>query len=292
MHWLDSHRPERQALTMAQPFFWVDAFTSEVFTGNPAAVCPLNAWLDDSLLQKMAWQHGLSETAFFVRTGERRYHLRWFTPAIEVDLCGHATLASAHVLFSELGQVGDEVTFDSRGGPLVVRHTEKGRLSMDFPSRTAGVFQPPDRLAMALRKVPDTVSLGPSCWLVVYPKAEDVRSLTPDHPALAAFKPGRFIVTAPGDEPGLDFVSRFFAPDAGVPEDPVTGSAHCVLTPYWSARLRKGSLHAKQVSRRGGELWCTMAGDRVHIAGHAATYLRGQIDFEPTHSGHPYGVGL
>lgn len=278
MHWLDTRSLERQALIMTQSFFWVDAFTDQVFTGNPAAVCPLSAWLDDSVLQKIAWQHGLSETAYFVQTGERRYHLRWFTPATEVDLCGHATLASGHVLFSELGEAGEEVTFDSRSGPLVVRRAAEGRLSMSLPSRTIGAFQPPGRLAMALRKAPETVSLGPSCWLAVYPKAEDVRGLTPDHAALATFKPGRFIVTAPGDEPGLDFVSRFFAPDAGVPEDPVTGSAHCVLTPYWSARLGKERLHAKQVSRRGGELWCTMAGDRVYIAGHAATYLRGQIE--------------
>jgi len=264
---------------MSQAFYWVDAFTSEVFRGNPAAVCPLNGWLDDGLMQKMAWQHGLSETAFFVRTNERRYHLRWFTPATEVDLCGHATLASAHVLFFEMGLTGDEVTFDSRSGPLVVRRTGEGRLSLDFPALPVGVVQPPAILASALRKLPQAVSLGPARWLAVFPNAADVRGLMPDHLALASLKPGRFIVTAPGDETGVDFVSRFFAPESGLLEDPVTGSAHCVLTPYWSARLGRARLRAQQVSHRGGELWCVMAGDRVHIAGHAATYLRGRIKF-------------
>jgi PhzF family phenazine biosynthesis protein len=264
---------------MALPFYWVDAFTERVFAGNPAAVCPLDAWLDDALLQKLAWQHGLSETAFFVRTGERRYQLRWFTPTTEVDLCGHATLASAHVLFHELKVSGEEIIFDSRSGPLNVGRTERHRLCLDFPVRPIGERQSPDRLASALRQAPEAVSLSPTCWLAVFPKAQDVRGLVPDHDALAKLKPGRCLVTAPGDEPDLDFVSRFFAPDSGIAEDPVTGAAHCVLTPYWAARLGKNQLHAKQVSRRGGELWCTLAGDRVLIAGRAVTYLRGQLEF-------------
>ncbi len=253
-------------------------FTRRAFGGNPAGVCPLEAWLGRrSPGRSWAWQHGLSETAFFVRTGEHRYYLRWFTPVTEVDLCGHATLASAHVLFRELGLSGSEVTFDSRSGPLVVSHADDQRLKLDFPARPVGHPQSPEKLARALGQLPETVNLSPMSWLAVFPKAADVRGLEPDQTALAQLKPGRCIVTAPGDEPGLDFVSRFFAPNAGIPEDPVTGSAHCILTPYWAARLGKNQLHAKQVSQRGGELWCALAGDRVHIAGHAVTYLRGQI---------------
>lgn len=262
---------------MPLPFYWVDAFTDHVFGGNPAGICPLDHWLDDALLQKLAWQHGLSETAYFVRTAENRYALRWFTPVTEVDLCGHATLAAAHVLFEEMGLEGDRVIFDSRSGPLAVSRAAQQRLQLDFPSRPAGDPQSPETLAAALRRLPEAVSVGPTCWLAVFPCAEDVRRLRPDAEALARLKPGRCIVTAPGDEPGLDFVSRFFAPDAGIPEDPVTGSAHCILTPYWAARLGKPALHARQVSHRGGELWCTLAGDRVHLGGRAVTYLRGAI---------------
>jgi PhzF family phenazine biosynthesis protein len=266
-------------MSRSLPFYWVDAFTQQAFGGNPAGICPLETWLDDELMQKLAWQHGLSETAFFVRTDEHRFRLRWFTPGTEVDLCGHATLAAAHVLFRELELPGDEATFDSRSGPLVVRRAEAGRLSLDFPVRPVGEPQAPDKLGPALGKVPESASVGPGYWLAVFPDARDVRTLAPDQAVLATLKPGRFIVTAPGDEAGLDFVSRFFAPDAGIPEDPVTGSAHCVLTPYWAARLGKDRLFARQVSRRGGELWCTLAGDRVHIAGHAVTYLRGRLHF-------------
>jgi PhzF family phenazine biosynthesis protein len=269
---------------MSLPFYWVDAFTDRVFGGNPAGVCPLDAWPDDGLMQKLAWQHGLSETAFYVRTGNNHYHLRWFTPVTEVDLCGHATLASAHVLFREQGLSGDEVTFESRSGPLRVSRAEKDRLTLDFPVRPAGAIQPPEKLLAALQSPPQTVILSPVGWLAVFGQARDVRELVPNQAVLSQLKPGRCIVTAPGDEPGLDFVSRFFAPDAGIPEDPVTGSAHCVLAPYWAARLGKNQLHARQVSRRGGELWCTLAGDRVQIAGHAITYLRGQIDL-PQDSG-------
>jgi PhzF family phenazine biosynthesis protein len=263
---------------MILPFYWVDAFTSEVFSGNPAAVCPLETWLDEKLLQKMAWQHGLSETAFFVQTDEHRYHLRWFTPTSEVDLCGHATLASAHVLFQEMRISRNKITFDSRSGPLVVGIVEEHRLCLDFPVLSIGDTQTPGKLAQALGRVPEWASLSPMSWLAVYRTAQEVRSLSPDHVALAKLKPGRCIVTAPGDESGVDFVSRFFAPDAGIPEDPVTGSAHCMLTPYWAGRLGKKHLHAKQASRRGGELWCTLDGERVRIAGHAVTYLRGKLE--------------
>ncbi|MES2693270.1 MAG: PhzF family phenazine biosynthesis protein [Verrucomicrobiota bacterium] len=262
---------------MTLPLYWVDAFTSRVFGGNPAAVVPLTAWPDDTVLQKIAFENGLSETAFFVRTSEARFNLRWLTPAVEVDLCGHATLASAHVLFNELGQGGDTITFDSRSGPLVVTRRADGKLELDFPSLPGTPVAPNPALAAALGLAPQQLLLSKRAWLCVYPNSHDVRSLRPDHAALARLTPGRFIVTAPGESGDCDFVSRFFAPDAGIVEDPVTGSAHCVLMPYWAARLGRTALHARQVSARGGELRCEQVGERTRIAGDAVLYLRGEI---------------
>lgn len=261
---------------MNLPLYWIDAFTDRVFGGNPAGVVPLEAWPDDAILQHIAFENGLSETAFFVRTGDARYHLRWFTPAVEVDLCGHATLASAHVLFRELHLAAECVTFDSRSGPLTVTRRDADKLELDFPARPASPAPAPAALLTGLAHAPAEVLRSERMWLCVYPRAADVRSLRPDHAALAQLTPGRIIVTAPGDD--CDFVSRFFAPDAGIAEDPVTGSAHCTLMPYWSARLGRAALHARQVSARGGELWCELAGDRVKIAGRAVRYLRGEID--------------
>ena len=264
---------------MPLPLYWIDAFTDRVFGGNPAGVVPLSAWPDDALLQKIAFENGLSETAFFVRTAPDRFHLRWFTPLVEVDLCGHATLATAHVLFRELGQPGERVVFDSKSGPLTVTRRADGRLELDFPTRPgAPVDDAPVALAAGLGRTPDSVLRSARMWLCVYPRAADVVALRPDHAALATsgLSPGRIIVTAAGDD--CDFVSRFFAYDAGLAEDPVTGSAHCTLVPYWAARLGRTVLHARQVSARGGELWCELAGDRVKIAGHAVLYLRGTIE--------------
>ena len=259
---------------MRLPIYWVDAFTEKVFGGNPAAVVPLDAWLDDALLQRIANENGLSETAYFVRTGPARAGLRWFTPAVEVDLCGHATLATAHVMFTELGQVESPVVFDTKSGPLSV--TRKGPLmELDFPSRPATPAEAPADLLRGLRLKPAEVLRSERMWLCVYPAAEDVLSLAPDFAALGNVVPGRIIPTAPGRD--CDFVSRFFAPDAGIAEDPVTGSAHSTLVPYWAKRLGKTSFHARQVSRRGGELWCELAGDRVRMAGRGASYLKGQI---------------
>jgi PhzF family phenazine biosynthesis protein len=261
---------------MKRPLYWLDAFTSEIFRGNPAAVVPLDAWLPDALLQKIAFENGLSETAFFIRTGPARFHLRWFTPAVEVDLCGHATLASGWTLFHELDQMGDAIIFDSRSGPLTVAHRSDGLLELDFPSRPAQPATPTDDLLRSLGRAPQIVEKAETAWLCVYASANDVTTLSPDHAALARVTPGRMIVTAPGSD-GVDFVSRFFAPDAGIAEDPVTGSAHCTLAPYWAKRLDKAKLHARQVSSRGGELFCEPAGDRVKIAGRCVLYLRGEI---------------
>lgn len=260
---------------MKLPLFWIDAFTDRVFSGNPAAVVPLDAWLDDALLQRIAFENGLSETAFFVRAAPDRFHLRWFTPAIEVDLCGHATLAAAHVLFRELGQPGERLVFDSLSGPLTVVRRDADRLELDFPVRPATPSDASARLLEGLRLAPRQVLRTDRLWLCVYPNADDVRQLAPHHDLLAALTPGRIIVTAPGVD--CDFVSRFFAPDAGIREDPVTGSAHCTLTPYWAARLGRNPLHARQLSARGGELWCSLDCDRVRIAGRSALYLRGEL---------------
>ena len=259
---------------MNLPIYWVDAFTDRVFGGNPAAVIPLESWPDDGLLQRVANENGLSETAYFVRTGPARAELRWFSPSIEIDLCGHATLATALVMFGELGQHESPVVFDTKSGPLHV--SRRGSLiELDFPARPAQPAAPSAGLLRGLRSRPDEVLRSEKMWLCVYGTEEAVIALAPDHEALATAVPGRIIATGPGT--GCDFVSRFFAPDAGVTEDPVTGSAHCTLVPYWAARLGKSGLHARQVSRRTGELWCELDSGRVRMAGHGVLYLTGRI---------------
>jgi PhzF family phenazine biosynthesis protein len=269
---------------MKLPVYWVDAFAERAFQGNPAAVVPLHTWQEDALLQKIAFEHGLSETAFFVKLGKNRYHLRWFSPTVEVDLCGHATLGAAHVLFHELNLPGDEVTFDSKSGALTVARRSDGKLELNFPARPAASLSydvsavtssRESALVRGLGLAPDFVAKTDRMWICVYPQPEDVIALRPNHALLAGVVPGRISVTAPGRD--CDFVSRYFAPDAGIPEDPVTGAAHCTLVPYWAARLDRNELHARQLSRRGGELWCTLAGDRVKLAGHSTLYLRGEI---------------
>ncbi|HEY8994736.1 MAG TPA: PhzF family phenazine biosynthesis protein [Lacunisphaera sp.] len=261
---------------MSLPLYWVDAFTDTVFTGNPAGVVPLERWADDALMQRIAFENGLSETAFFVRTAEDRYHLRWLTPTTEVDLCGHATLAAAFVIFTQLGFAGDVLTFDSRSGPLLVTRLADGRLELDFPVEPAEPAGIPEDLTRALGRVPIAVLRSRTRWLCLYSCATDILALEPDHGLLRKIVPGRITITAPGDD--CDFVSRTFVPAVGIPEDPVTGSAHCTLVPYWSGRLGKKRLHARQVSARGGELWCEQAGDRVKIAGYCTLYLKGEID--------------
>ncbi|MBV8550313.1 MAG: PhzF family phenazine biosynthesis protein [Acidobacteriaceae bacterium] len=254
------------------PIFQVDAFSSAVFAGNPAAICPLEAWLPDATMQSIAVENNLSETAFFVPDGDR-FHLRWFTPACEVDLCGHATLASAYVVFHELGHNEDTVRFQTKSGELAVSRDGE-RLVMNFPSRPPAPIEPHRALLPALGGNPSEV-LAARDYLVVYASAADVKALKPDMRELINIDRFATIVTAPGDD--CDFVSRFFAPAKGVPEDPVTGSAHCTLVPYWAKRLGKTKLRARQISARGGELFCELLGDRVAMAGYAALFLRGQI---------------
>jgi PhzF family phenazine biosynthesis protein len=259
---------------MNLPIYWVDAFTDRTFGGNPAAVVPLDSWPEDSLLQRIANENGLSETAFFIRTGPASADLRWFTPAVEVDLCGHATLATAHVLFNELGQAETPFVFKSRSGLLAI--SRKGpMLELDFPSRPASPVPTPADLLKGLGARPRELLLSERTWLCVFETQEEVHALSPDFDALSRVTPGRFIPTAPGRD--CDYVCRFFAPDAGINEDPVTGSAQCTLVPYWAERLGKTQLRSRQVSKRGGELWCELAGDRVRIAGKSCLYLKGVI---------------
>jgi predicted PhzF superfamily epimerase YddE/YHI9 len=252
--------------------FQVDAFASRVFVGNPAAVMPLEAWLDDATLQSIAVENNLSETAFLVRHGPD-YDLRWFTPGFEIDLCGHATLASAFIVFTQLEPLREAVTFHTRSGPLVVTR-DGDRLVMDFPSRPPVACDTPEGLVRGLGRAP-LQTLRSRDLLAVFEREEDVLALRPDMQAIEALGVVGVIATAPGRD--VDFVSRFFAPGAGVPEDPVTGSAHCTLVPYWSQRLGKPKLHARQVSARGGELFCEDRGARVTLAGHAVLFLEGVV---------------
>lgn len=251
----------------------MDAFTSRLFAGNPAGVCPVPEWPADDLMRRIAAENNLSETAFLVDRGEH-YDLRWFTPAVEVDLCGHATLASAHIVFTELKKKATEARFETRSGPLVVRRSGD-LLVMDFPARPGQpVASPPPALLQGLGRPPLDV-LKARDFLCVYASEQEVRDLKPDFAALAQVESLGVIVTAPGAD--ADFVSRFFAPRAGLNEDPVTGSAHCTLVPFWSHRLKKKELLAHQVSARGGELFCTDRGDRTLLAGHAVTYSEGTL---------------
>lgn len=258
---------------MQLPIYQIDAFTDRVLGGNPAAVCPLPTWLDDDVMQAVAAENNLSETAFFIRNGED-FDLRWFTPTVEVDLCGHATLATAFLILSRLDPGRESVTFHTRSGALdVVRKGD--RLAMDFPAWPPAAMPAPDGLGAALGTAPDQVMFGHDRFMAVYADADVVRGLRPDFAALGRIEPGRVIATAPGDD--CDFVSRYFAPGSGIPEDPVTGSAHCVLVPYWAERLGRTNLHARQVSARGGELFCEHRGDRVTVAGNAVLYMSGTV---------------
>lgn len=257
--------------------FQVDAFAEQVFAGNPAAVCPLEAWLPEALMQSIAAENNLSETAFFVPEGEEggNYGLRWFTPQKEIDLCGHATLASAHVLFEHLGFAGQRLDFSTRSGVLTVSRADNV-LALDFPAKTVEPCAAPAALIEGLGAVPCEVHGGRD-YLAVFASEEAVRALTPDPRRLAELDRHGVIVTAPGGDGEVDFVSRFFAPKFGVDEDPVTGSAHCSLTPFWAARLGKATLEARQVSRRGGRLQCTLSGERVILRGRAVTYMTATI---------------
>jgi len=261
---------------MRIPLYQIDAFTDKPFGGNPAAICPLDSWLDDATMQNMAVENNLSETAFFVG-GDGKYDLRWFTPAHEVDLCGHATLASAHVVFNRLEPAADEITFSTRSGDLFITR-DGDMIEMNFPARPPTPIDHKPALLKALGGSP-RASLEAGFNLIVYDTADEVRELAPNMTDLAAADPGPVIVTAPGDQGkgGPDFVSRMFAPNSGIPEDPVTGSAHCLLVPYWSERLGKTELLAHQISARLGVLYCKDQGARTSISGQAREVLVGEF---------------
>lgn len=268
---------------MTIPVYQVDAFTGRPFTGNPAAVCPLpeggaGGWPSDGLLQAIAAENNLSETAFVMAGkggGQGRYALRWFTPAAEVDLCGHATLAAAFVLWERLGEDSPELAFETRSGELRVSR-QGDDMRMDFPARPPQLCQAPRDLEQGLGGEPREV-MAARDYLVVYGSEAEVVALAPDMVALARLDRMGVIATAPGEDPGTDFVSRFFAPRVGVPEDPVTGSAHCTLIPYWAARLGRTELRARQVSARGGEVGCRLMGDRVAVSGRAVLVMEGTL---------------
>jgi len=260
---------------MKLKIYQVDAFSSRVFAGNPAAVCILEEWLDDELMQQIANENNLSETAFSVPVNDR-YEIRWFTPEVEVDLCGHATLATAHILFNHLDYSSDRVHFHSpHSGNLSV--IKSGNLlTLDFPADTLEEMIVPELIVTALQTPPLKAFRGRSDFMFVYASQSEIESMQPDFGLLAHVGGRGIIVTAPGNE--ANFVSRFFAPQTGVNEDPATGSAHTSLTPYWARVLGKNKLIAQQLSARGGQLICELAGDRVLISGEAVSYMEGEIN--------------
>jgi PhzF family phenazine biosynthesis protein len=261
---------------MRVPIYQVDAFTDRLFTGNPAAVCPLERWLPDETMQAIAAENNLAETAFFVPRGTG-YALRWFTPTCEVELCGHATLASAQVIATQLHPGTSHIEFDSRSGRLQVDIDHRGgELCMDFPADPPRPISTPEELASILGVAVEQTMASRIGYLLAAISESALRTMAPDMQRLAELECRGVIVTARGSD--CDFVSRFFAPRLGVPEDPVTGSAHCVLTPYWAGRLGKSVLSARQLSARGGSLRCKLQGERVVLAGHAVLYLQGSIE--------------
>ena len=260
---------------MKIPVYHIDAFADRPFAGNPAAICPLTTWLPDKVLQSIAAEHNLSETAFYVPRNDGAYDMRWMTPEVEVDLCGHATVAAAYVIMDLRREfAGGTLRFHTKSGELSVTKVD-GRYALNFPARPPQPCPLPPNLAEALGAEPETV-LAARDYLCVYRTAQEVLALKPDFAKVAALDKFAVIVTAPGED--CDFVSRFFAPAKGIDEDPVTGSAHCTLIPYWANSLQKKTLFARQVSARGGELWCEHLGERVLIAGHAVKFSEGTIE--------------
>ena len=262
---------------MKTPFYQLDAFTRKAFGGNPAAVCPLEKWLDDDLLLAIARENNLSETAFTVRDrsdNDTDFHLRWFTPGGEVDLCGHATLAAGYVMLEILKLQDQVVSFSSRSGPLGVSR-DGDKLMLDFPNRKPAPAAPPKALASALNIQPRDILLGADNYLLVYGSSDEVLELKPDFPRLLACGAFGFLATAPGED--CAFVSRCFFPHWQIDEDPVTGSAHCTSGPYWAEKLGKPELFARQISVRGGELWLRVSDDRVAISGHVVPVIEGTL---------------
>jgi len=260
---------------MTIPIYQADAFTQNVFGGNPAAVCPLTEWLSDDLMQKIAMENNLAETAFIVKEKDG-FHIRWFTPTVEVDLCGHATLASAHIFFNHLGYEKNDISFNSKSGWLKVTKENNGQRTLDFPAdKYEAVEDVPAAIAEGLKIAVNKVYKGRFDYMVVVDGQSIIENLHPDFKTLATIKSRGVLVTAPGKE--VDFVSRGFFPQSGIDEDPVTGSAHTLLVPYWADVLKKKKLKAIQWSARKGHLDCELAGERVLMSGYAVTFLKGEI---------------
>jgi PhzF family phenazine biosynthesis protein len=254
--------------------FIVNAFSQERFGGNPAAVIPLLQWLSEERMQQIAAQNNLAETAFVIPEGND-FNIRWFTPTVEVDLCGHATLATAHVYFNHLGYDDDQIVFNSKSGPLPVRREPNGSLTLDFPVNRPVPTEPLAAVEAGLKAKPIALFKSTYDYMALFEKQSDIEGLSPDFKILSQIKSRGLITTSRGDE--VDFVSRCFFPQSGIDEDPVTGSAHTVLVPYWAGKLGKNHLSAIQWSKRKGHLDCTLSGERVLIGGFANTYLEGQI---------------
>ena len=261
---------------MRTPIFQIDAFATRLFSGNPAAVMPMKSFPADATMQAIAAENNLAETAFLVREGDD-YRLRWFTPAVEVPLCGHATLASAAVVMERLEPGRVRAVFHTASGPLTVER-KNGSYVMNFPARASEPISAPTGLAEALGAVPVEVFVNAFNYMAVLESEQILRGLTPDMAALARMERPGLIVTAPSDDSNYDFVSRYFAPAKGISEDPATGAAHCMLTPYWAKRLGKTSFRAFQASRRGAEIVCRLAGDRVELEGSCVFYLEGEVE--------------
>lgn len=264
-------------ITMKYKLYQVDAFTDKLFGGNPAAVCPLNKWLNDDILQKIAMENNLAETVFYVKQ-DNQYQIRWFTPKVEVDLCGHATLAAAFVLFNYENHFGESIDFYSpRSGKLIVRRYSDW-LTLDFPVDELHNTPISSEIVSCFDKKPLEAYKGKTDYMLVYEKESDIRDIQPQFEAISALKARGVIITAKGEN--VDFVSRFFAPQSGIIEDPVTGSAHTTLIPYWSKKMNKIEMSAIQLSERKGYLQCKFSGNRVEISGQAKLYLSGEISME------------
>jgi PhzF family phenazine biosynthesis protein len=262
---------------MKQKIYQVDAFTDKVFKGNPAAVCPLEAWLSEEMMQKIAMENNLSETAFYVKEGDR-YRIRWFTPTVEEGLCGHATLATAYVLFNHESHSGDVISFITNKSGVLKVSKNNDSLTLDFPSDRLEEVEVSDEIKAGFSIHPKAAFRGKTDYMLVFENESDIKNIVPDFVKISLMDCRGVIVTARGED--VDFVSRFFGPQSGVNEDPVTGSAHTTLTPYWAGQLGKSELTAIQLSKRRGYLKCKMLGDRIDIIGKCRLYMIGEIQTE------------
>ena len=260
---------------MDLPLYQVDAFTNKTFGGNPAAVVPLDAWLPDDVMQNIAIENNLSETAFFIPT-DKGFHIRWLTPTTEVNLCGHATLATSWVIYNELGYDQDQITFESQSGDLIVKRAKNG-LTLNFPVWDSVKYEANEPIiAQAFGRPATEIHKGKK-WVLLFDDENFIRDVQPDISLIKMIESEGVVISALSSDPNIDFVSRYFGPQVGIDEDPVTGSAHCILTPIWANKLNKTEFNARQVSARGGDLHLKLEGDRLHMTGQATLFLKGTM---------------